>query len=905
MARTLSTTPRNRTKGALSRQSDTVSDAPEDTPSRHGDLERGGPARILVVDDNASLLEVFRKILSGDTEIAAEPLASLEAVLFATQPERLERPTFLVDGVRDGEQGRNCVLQACSEGRPYAVAFVDMRMPGGWDGLKTIEELWRADPEIQVVICTAYADYSWDDITARLGRSDRLLILRKPFEKIEVLQLAIALSDKWWLNRERNARLVDLEQRVEERTRHLQLALSERERAERELAQFFTLTTDILCVIGLDGCLKQFNPALQKILGYSAEELQDLPFAEILHPEGNVFAEIQKLALQTGKQSGLETRCRTRDGAYRWIEWDFVAAENHSVLYCTGRDITGRQEAEQTRKRLAAVLEGTVDIIFFADPQWQVLYLNRTGRELFPVHQEEDIGRSAYDFYPPWASEIIRNQGLPTAVRQGTWRGETAVICADGREVPVSQVIEAHRTPAGEMEFFSTILRDIGDRKSYEAQLQYQATHDPLTGLPNRTLLADRLKQAMSYAQRYDRRVTVVVIDLDNFKWINDSLSHMIGDELLKTMAQRMADCIRRTDTVSRLGGDEFVIILFDQPKKTETIAPAIQKIQASIAQPVHLAGHELQVGCSIGLSTYPGDGQDADTLLKNADAAMYHAKEIGGNNFQFFTAEMNIRIQERLALQEGLRNAIERKEFVLLYQPQIDLKSGRLVGVEALIRWQHPDLGMIAPGSFIALAEETGLIVPIGDWALQTACKQNKAWQDAGRSPLRMSVNVSARQFREKDLINRVAHALQESGLEAKYLELELTESLLVQDVQEAIATMRELNAMGVQLSIDDFGTGYSSLSYLKRFPVGRLKIDQSFVRGIPADRDDQAIAKAVISLGHRMNLKVIAEGVETEKQLAFLRDNNCDEMQGYYFSEPVSVQEFEKFFDAPAQNG
>ncbi len=437
------------------------------------------------------------------------------------------------------------------------------------------------------------------------------------------------------------------------------------------------------------------------------------------------------------------------------------------------------------------------------------------------------------------------------------------------------------------------------ERRDTEQRISHMAHHDALTGLPNRTLLEDRLKQAALYAQRYGRLVTVAFMDLDNFKLINDSLGHNAGDEVLKTVANRMKQCVRATDTVVRLGGDEFVIVLFDQPNQAEAITPTLQKIRDTIAQAIYVGGQKLQVTCSMGLATYPNDGADIETLLMNADAAMYRAKELGRNNYQFYTAEMNAKVHEKLALQDGLRNAIAGSEFLLLYQPQVNLQSGQIFGVEALIRWQHPALGMVAPAKFIPLAEETGLIVPIGDWVLRTACRQNKAWQDAGLPPITMSVNVSARQFKEKSLVSRVAYALQESGLEARYLELELTESLIMQDLQQAIATMRELQVMGVQLSIDDFGTGYSSLSALKSFPISRLKIDQSFVRDLSDDEDDKAIVMAVISLGHKLNLRVIAEGVETGQQLAFLRDNDCDEMQGYHFSKPVSADEITALFE------
>jgi diguanylate cyclase (GGDEF)-like protein len=441
------------------------------------------------------------------------------------------------------------------------------------------------------------------------------------------------------------------------------------------------------------------------------------------------------------------------------------------------------------------------------------------------------------------------------------------------------------------------------ERKLAEDRIHFMANHDALTGLPNRTLLKDRLTQAVLYARRYDRWATVVFVDLDNFKFVNDSLGHNVGDELLKIVAARMLTCAKATDTVVRLGGDEFVILLFDQPKSADKISATLQKVRTAIAEPIHVNGHDLEVTCSIGLANYPNDGTDADMLLANADAAMYRAKEIGRDNFQFYTPELNTKVHEKFVLQKELRNAILRSEFVIHYQPQVDLRTGRIFAVEALIRWQHPTQGLISPIRFIPMAEETGLIVPIGDWVLREACRQNKAWQDAGLPQVTICVNVSARQFKERNWVGRVADALRESGLNAKCLELELTESLIMQDVEQAVATMRELQILGVQLSVDDFGTGYSSLAALKNFPVARLKIDKSFISDILTNESDRAVASAVISLGQKLNLRVIAEGVETEEQVTFLRENNCDEMQGYHFSKPIPAPDIERLFATQSQ--
>jgi diguanylate cyclase (GGDEF)-like protein len=462
----------------------------------------------------------------------------------------------------------------------------------------------------------------------------------------------------------------------------------------------------------------------------------------------------------------------------------------------------------------------------------------------------------------------------------------------------------SHAPTEAEAESIAMATRIISiaiERSQVEERIRHMANHDSLTGLPNRTLLADRLDQVLLHAQRYSRTVTVIFIDLDNFKLINDSLGHHAGDELLKVVAHRMTSCVRRTDTVVRLGGDEFVIVLFDQAQDHDSVTQTIEKIRQAISEPVELSGNYYQVTCSLGLASYPKDGPDAETLLMNADAAMYHAKELGRNNYQVYTSDLNVKLHDKLRLQEDLRHALARNEFRLVYQPQVDLQTERIFGVEALLRWEHPVNGLVSPAEFIPLAEETGLIIPIGDWVLRSACEQNKAWQDQGLSPMTMSVNVSARQFSQHDWCARVAEALRVTGLDPRYLELEITESVIMLDLEGAVTTMRALEDMGVQMSIDDFGTGYSSLSALKHFPVARLKIDQSFVRALSHGQDDRAIAMAVISLGRQLNLKVIAEGVETHEQLAFLRDNDCNEIQGYHYSKPIPPQEVERLLRAP----
>jgi len=433
------------------------------------------------------------------------------------------------------------------------------------------------------------------------------------------------------------------------------------------------------------------------------------------------------------------------------------------------------------------------------------------------------------------------------------------------------------------------------ERKRYQEALEHQANYDALTGLPNRNLLHDRLKQAV-FAQRHVRNIAVVFIDLDHFKFINDSLGHNAGDKLLQQMADRLREAVRDGDTVSRLGGDEFILVLNDQHNE-DVVFRAMQRIIGKVGEPVVIGGQELTVTCSAGISLFPQDGTDVETLLKNADAAMYRAKEHGRNNFQFYTAEMNKLVTERVSLESSLRRALERNEFILHYQPKLDLRTGSIVGVEALVRWQHPEMGLLQPDRFIPLAEETGLIVQIGEWVLRTACAQARAWQDAALPPVTMSVNLSARQFRHEALFKSVARILSETGLRPDHLEMEITESMVMHNADAAISILKGLREIGVHLSVDDFGTGYSSLAYLKNLPIEILKIDRSFVKdinGASSKKDGGEIAQAIISLGHSLKMKVIAEGVEEESQLDFLKANRCDEAQGFLFAKPMPPEEF-----------
>jgi diguanylate cyclase (GGDEF)-like protein len=441
---------------------------------------------------------------------------------------------------------------------------------------------------------------------------------------------------------------------------------------------------------------------------------------------------------------------------------------------------------------------------------------------------------------------------------------------------------------------YERLYMEYQRRQEGERRIEYLAYYNVVTGLPNRTLLLDRISQAVQTATRNNWNVAVLYLDLDQFKNVNDSLGHNFGDLLLKAVAQRLRSLVRKEDTVAHIGGDEFVVVL---PNLKEHLNSSLvaEKILTTIREPYLIDEQELHITASIGISVCPNDGNDGLTLLRTADTAMYQSKASGRNAYAFFTPEMTARAQETLRISNDLRRAIERKEFVLHYQPQIDLVTGHIVGAEALVRWQHPEWGLVFPGKFIGVAEDTGLIQPIGEWVLREACRQNKAWQAAGLPHIDMAVNLSAKQFDHNQIERLTKEVLKESGLAAHYLELEVTESMIMQNVEQAIVVMKKLKSIGVKLSIDDFGTGYSSLNYLKRFPIDKLKIDQTFVRDIGVDDDDSAIVTAIIGLAKSLNLRVIAEGVEKELQLGFLRKGNCDEMQGYYFSKPIPAADFE----------
>ncbi len=581
--------------------------------------------------------------------------------------------------------------------------------------------------------------------------------------------------------------------------------------------------------------------------------------------------------------------------------WCWISAMSNPVRDQRGKlthyngvifDVTETRAAEEALRLRHRALESSANAILISElgaPDNPCIYANPAFQRITGYGVAEVVGRNGRflverDLAQPGVDVIraaLRQRTEGTAVVRA-YRKDSSPFWAEVSVAPVPD-------EAGVVTHYVSILNDVTEKKRYEQQLEHQATHDALTGLPNRTLLQDRLDQAIRRARRKGCLAAVVFIDLDNFKYINDSLGHDLGDALLRVIARRLKSCVRDEDTVARHGGDEFVLVLDEQPDEAG-IHRLVHRVSATITRPCRLHNRELSVTCSLGFAVYPEDGRDRRTLIKNADAAMYRAKDLGRDNAQRFSPAIHFRVKERLALEGDLRRALERQELCLAYQPRVDIATGEVVALEALLRWRRAGSGLVSPLKFIPLAEETGLIVPIGEWVLHTACQQNRAWQAAGLPPVRVSVNLSACQFRHRGLVRTAEAALAGSGLEARHLELELTEGTVMHNPDEVIATLGELKAMGMALSIDDFGTGYSSLSYLKRFPVDYLKIDKTFVQDIDRGGGDAAITQAVIALGHTLGLRVVAEGVETHDQLAFLRAHACDEMQGFLFSRPLA---------------
>ena len=674
--------------------------------------------------------------------------------------------------------------------------------------------------------------------------------------------------------------------------------------AQKELTQFRAAldhTYDNVLLIDPDTMLfVDCNRSALTHMGYSREELLAIGPMDIMPElsEETVRGVVDKLL--TGQEEFIEygTVHQRKDGSLFPVEVRLSpvsSVTDRRLLIAMVRDVSERKVTEEKLRLLAAVFESTAEGVMVTDKNSNIVVVNRAFTETTGYAEQEVLGKNPRILKSGRHDRSFFNALWSSLNNAGAWQGELWDRRKNGEVFPTWSTISAVYDDKSQLTHYVSVFSDISSIKRSQEQLDFLAHHDPLTRLPNRVLLNDRLDHALHRAQRDGHHVAVLFLDMDRFKNINDSLGHPIGDELLQVAAQRIRNSLREEDTLARLGGDEFIVLL-EEVQDLQQAAVTARKLIDGFYQPFTIKGNELHVTLSIGISFYPQDGADSATLVKNADAAMYRAKEEGRNDFRFYTAAFTSAVFERLTLETALRRALEREQLLLYYQPQYCLKTGRLTGAEALLRWQHPDMGLVSPDKFIPLAEESGLIVPIGEWVLRTACMQLKHWRDAGLGLERIAVNVSGIQFQRGSIVDSVRAALQEAGLSGKHLELEITESFIMQKEAWAIEVLNDIKRTGVTITIDDFGTGYSSLSYLKRLPIDKLKIDSSFVRDIPRDPNDEAITRAVLALGHSLQLEVIAEGVETEEQQTFLKSLGCNEVQGFLYSRPVSGEAFEQ---------
>ncbi|HUJ12395.1 MAG TPA: EAL domain-containing protein [Thermoanaerobaculia bacterium] len=693
--------------------------------------------------------------------------------------------------------------------------------------------------------------------------------------------------------------------------------ITERRMAEQQLASANAQRKAVLdaatgvSIIATDaeGIITVFNSGAERMLGYKASDVIGRRSVIDLHRPEELEDHANRLQSEFGyRLSGFDIVAHRADReGIEEREWTYVKSDATAITvllsvtslrrddgWLTGflhvaNDVTERKRAEETLQKQSAAMTASMDGIGIVNHRLELTVVNDALAKLYGyADPRQMIGLSLHTLYEPSTYERFTSTILPIVKQRGKWRGEAPGLRHDGLTFP--QEISISAIEGGG---FVCVARDITERTYAEEQIKHLAYHDALTGLPNRLLFKDRLTVAISHAQRERSKLAVLFLDLDRFKVINDSLGHNIGDQLLQAVSARVQSCVRESDTVARLGGDEFTILL-PHLFQGEDAALVAQKIIDAVRYPFQIEGREFFMTTSIGISLYPDDGFDAETLIKNADTAMYQAKEQGRDNYQLFNAFINAKALQRIALEHGLRKALANNELAVYYQPIFDFRTGRISGMEALLRWNHPTLGMIPPSVFIPLAEAIGVMIPIGGWALRAACAQAKAWHDAGHRALSLAVNLSVVQLQQPDLVQSVREILQETGLPPRLLELEITESSAMQSPETSVRTLYELKKLGVRISLDDFGTGHSSLSYLKRFPIDTLKIDQSFVRDITHDPDTAAIVTAIIAMAHSLRLKVIAEGVEFTEQSSFLKKFGCDQMQGYLIKAPVPAEKF-----------
>ncbi len=649
------------------------------------------------------------------------------------------------------------------------------------------------------------------------------------------------------------------------------------------------------------GLIITWNQGAQRLFGYRPEEARRRPLSFILPPHEHDFFQSRVIPSVREKLSHqAEIDVQTKNGDYRHADFSLSLlnhdSEQSGGMICYVRDITERKKSEEKIRLSGKFLEETGEAVLITDADANIIEVNKAFERVTGYSREEAVGQNPRILQSGHYDTAFYREMWDSLLNTGHWEGEIWSRRKNSELYPKWLSISAVSDRRGRTTHYVGISNDLTAIKQTQDKLEELAHYDQLTSLPNSLLFRDRLQQAMTRARRGGYKVALLLFDLDRFKEVNDALGHSVGDQVLTEVARRLRETVKEADTISRPGGDEFYLVL-SKLGNIDLVVQAAQKILTIFTQPYQAAGHDLYLTPSIGITLFPDDGEEVEGLIKNAETAMYHAKKDGGNSFQFFQESMFATALGRMTLKNRLRQALEFEEFELYYQPKIAADGRTVCGAEALIRWIQPERGPVSPAEFIPLAEESGLIIPIGEWVLRQACKQSLLWQQAGLPPLRIAVNLSAVQFKQPGLKDDIHWILNEIGLPAELLELEITESLLMDDVAAATATLQQFKEMGIHLSLDDFGTGYSSLSYLKRFPLDSLKIDRAFVKDISTDDDDRAVIITIITLAHSLKMQVVAEGVETADQVAFLQGKNCDTFQGYYFSRPLPAREFEQF--------
>lgn len=668
--------------------------------------------------------------------------------------------------------------------------------------------------------------------------------------------------------------------------------------SREELIEILESMQDTFYRTDANGVLVYLSKSVDDLLGYRVSDVLGTKLSDYYaEPDGREKF-IENFQAHEGNVKGYEAPLRHKNGNIVWVSTNahYYRGADGEILGIEGttRDVTAEKLQKQELDQLKNTLDKTLDCVFMFYPDsLRFFYINEGAVNQVGYSIEELLEMTPYDIKPAYDEIAFRELVQPLIEGHKTsMTFETVHEHKEGHHLPV-EIFLQYIKHENEKPRFVAIVRDVSERMVAQEKLHHLAHHDHLTALPNRLLFQDRLEHAL--LRRTKGTLAILFIDLDRFKVINDTLGHATGDRVLVMLSDRLCNCLRRGDTLARLSGDEFAVILEDIVSSDE-VTPVLRHILDEMSNPFLIEGHELFVTASIGISMSPNDGDDSQTLLKNADIAMYRAKDLGRNTYQFYSPEMSSKALERLSLETSLRYALERNQYQVVYQPQVNLVSGHIIGFEALLRWNHPEIGIVGPGDFIPILEDTGLIEEVGQWVLFESCKQAKIWQEKYAKDFRISVNLSARQFQGSELIAKVADCLEQTGLSPHTLELEITESIIMYNTDAVKVTMQEFEDMGLRIALDDFGTGYSSLSYLKQFPIDTIKIDRSFIRDITTDEDDAAIVTAIIAIANSLSMDLVAEGVETQQQLDFIKEKNCDVMQGYLFSKPLAVEDIDK---------